>query len=100
MPESNACQLVLKYLLVNKTVFVKAYHDRMYFYSSGTKFSLVTAPLQKWIKKQEDARKKYDADPDPQSGPPPKTTSTLKRESTSPSSRITITTTYHHYLRH
>ena len=60
MPESNACQLVLKYMLINQAIFVKAYHDRMYFYSSGTKFSMIVGPLQDWQTKHQRALKAFD----------------------------------------
>ena len=56
MPDSNACQMVLKYMLMNRGEFIKAYHDREYYYSSGTKFAECIGPLQAWVKKLEDTR--------------------------------------------
>ena len=76
MPESNACQLVLKYMLINQTIFVKSYHDRMYFYSSGTKFGLIVGPLQDWQRKHEKALKAFQGDKDDR---PPNPTTLLKR---------------------
>ena len=62
MPESNSCQLILKYMLLNQDEFVKAYHDRMYYFSSGTKFALVSAPLNAWMDQQDRKRDAYAAD--------------------------------------
>ena len=76
MPESNACQLVLKYILINQTIFVKAYHDRMYFYSSGTKFGMIVGPLQDWQTKHERALKAFKGDDKER---PPNPTTLLKR---------------------
>ena len=47
---SNCCQLVLKYLLMNQDDFVKAFHNRVYSFSSATKFSTVALKLMEWIK--------------------------------------------------
>ena len=63
MPESNACQLVLKYLLMNRNDFVKAYHNRVYPYSSGDKFKLVVRSLDKWIDDKQAARAQWLEDP-------------------------------------
>ena len=82
MPESNACQLVLKYILSNKGLFIKSYHDRMYFFSSGTKFSIIVGPLHDWQRTQERACtdfKNGDLDTDVQ---PPNPNTLLKRLST------------------
>ena len=54
-----ACQLVLKYMLMNRRAFVKAFHNRVYFFSSGTKFMQVSTTLSKWIEKHEEARIKH-----------------------------------------
>ena len=59
MSEANSCQLILKYLLVNRDKFVKAFHDRMYYYSSGTKFSQVSGPLNAWMTKQDKLNQAY-----------------------------------------
>ena len=53
MPEANACQMILKYMLLNREAFVKAFHDRMYYYSSGTKFLEVSTELSKWMTRQD-----------------------------------------------
>ena len=45
MPESNSCQRLLKYMLLNRVAFVKTYHDRMFCFSSGTKFVVVSVPI-------------------------------------------------------
>ena len=63
MPESNACQLVLKYVVMNRSSFIKAYHNRVYAFSSGTKFSMVCDPIKKWIKTQQNLREKWEEDP-------------------------------------
>jgi len=63
MPESNACQMVLKYLLMNRDNFIKALHNRVYAYSSGTKFKLVCEELVEWITKKEALYKIYKAQP-------------------------------------
>ena len=62
MPTSNACQLVLKYLLMNKNLFIKAYHNRVYAFSSGSKFSEVMDPLQAWLKSGKERRDKWEED--------------------------------------
>ena len=62
MPESNSCQLILKYLLLNQDAFVKSYHDRMYYFSSGTKFMTVSRPLHTWMTRQDNLRKDYAED--------------------------------------
>ena len=78
MPETNACQLVLKYLLMNKTLFSKAYHDRLYYFSSGSKFMSIGGKLQEWIKQQEKAIEEYAKDPKPDV-PMPKNPRTLMK---------------------
>ena len=83
LASSNACQLVLKYMLMNKDIFTKAFHDRCYAYSSGTKFEEVVTPLKKWMKDLEKARKEYDQQVDegaePTTPPPPKPKPTYTR---------------------
>ena len=69
-PETNACQLILKYLLMNEQTFSKAYHDRLYYFSSGTKFSAVCVPLKKWMENQNKLHKKFLQDPIPNKRPP------------------------------
>ena len=60
--DSNDCQMVFKYMLVNRLLFIKTYHNRAYAYSSGTKFTTVCAPLKKWLKKREKILEDYDED--------------------------------------
>ena len=59
MPETNACQLVLKYLMLNRSQFVKAFHNRVYSFSSGTKFTTVCVPLFKWRDDLQDEIKEF-----------------------------------------
>ena len=63
MPEANSCQLILKYMLLNREAFVKAFHDRMYYYSSGTKFCEVFGPLSTWMTSQDKLHDAYVKDP-------------------------------------
>ena len=77
--DSNACQLVLKYMLVNKKLFTKAYHDRMYYYSSGTKFNMVTGELSQWMDKQQKAYDRFMEDPPPETTKPFTAKQCLKR---------------------
>ena len=53
MPDANSSQLVLQYMLVNRQLFVKAYHNRVYSYSSGSKFTEVAYPLTQWKEQLE-----------------------------------------------
>ena len=62
MPSCNSCQLVLKYMLMNKNTFIKAYHNRLYAFSSGSKFDEVMGPLSKWLEKHQALRDKWSAD--------------------------------------
>ena len=64
MATSNACQLLLKYILLNRSLFIKGYHNRVYSYSSGTKFLEVTAQLQRWFDGVQDVRAKDPTIPD------------------------------------
>ena len=79
MPESNACQLVLKYMLLNQNTFIKAYHDRMYFYSSGTKFGMIVGPLQQWQHKHQRVLEQFDAGEINLDEKPPNPTLLIKR---------------------
>ena len=36
---------------MNQDDFVKAFHNRVYAFSSGTQFSVVSSELQEWVKK-------------------------------------------------
>ena len=79
MPDTNACQLVLKYLLLNRTTFCKAYHDRLYYFSSGSKFMQIGGALQEWITKGKKKKDDYDKDPDPEVPAPKCPDTILKR---------------------
>ena len=52
---SNACQLVLKYLLLHKMKLAKAWRTRLYYYSSGTLFAAVTAKLTDWLNDNDES---------------------------------------------
>ena len=60
---SNCCQLILKYILTNQDDFVKAFHNRVYSFSSGTKFAIVSKDLSDWIDKMDEIRKKDPVSP-------------------------------------
>ena len=79
MPETNACQLVLKYLLMNTKTFSKAYHDRLYYFSSGSKFMEISGHLNKWVEEQNVARTKFLQDPVPNVSAPLKPEILMKR---------------------
>ena len=65
MSHSNRCQVILKYMLLNKTVFCKAYHDRMYFFSSGSKFADIAGPIKNWMEQTLAGYEHFTEDPDP-----------------------------------
>ena len=65
MPQSNRCQVLLKYMLLNKHVFCKAYHDRMYFFSSGSKFAAIAEPIKIWMEQTLAGHEHFTEDPDP-----------------------------------
>ena len=48
MLESNAARSVLKYITVNEERFLKAYHNRVYAFSSGSIFTDVCIKLEEW----------------------------------------------------
>ena len=79
MAESNSCQLILKYMLLNRDALVKAYHDRMYYYSSGTKFIVESVQLFEWIKKMDRKRDVYAEDHDDMSNAPMSAKKALSR---------------------
>ena len=56
LASANCCQLLLKYILVNRKNFIKAFHNRVYAYSSGTKFLECSNQLQLWLDGVDDAR--------------------------------------------
>ena len=62
---SNCCQLILKYLLMNQDDFVKAFHNRVYAFSSGTKFTMVTKNLSDWIDTMRKEKEKDNVSPQP-----------------------------------
>ena len=41
--------MVLKYLVVNEAKFLKCYHNRVYFYSSGTVHAASCRRLEQWM---------------------------------------------------
>ena len=63
LPDANSCQLILKYMLLNRQAFVKSFHDRMYYYSSGTKFCEVSTALTCWMTCQDKLHDDYLANP-------------------------------------
>jgi len=65
LANSNCCQLILKYLLTNQDDFVKSFHNRVYSFSSGTKFAIVCKKLSDWIDKMDKIREKDDVSPQP-----------------------------------
>ena len=65
MPDANSSQLVLEYMLVNRDLFVKAFHNRVYTYSSGSKFAEVAYPLEQWLEQLESQRAKNPTLPSP-----------------------------------
>ena len=79
MPETNACQLVLKYMLMNKKTFSKAYHDRLYYFSSGSKFMEISGRLSKWMDDQNEERKAFLLDPVPNAPVPLRPEVLMKR---------------------
>jgi len=53
-------------MLLNKDIFVKAYHNRVYSYSSGTKFGDVVDDLQHWMDTLKGRRQQLgNTQPDP-----------------------------------
>ena len=50
---SNACQLVLKYLLLNEEKLAKTWRNRLYFYSSGSVFADLGGDLVQWLDNNE-----------------------------------------------
>ena len=46
--ESNVTRSVLKYITVNEERFLKAYHNRVYAFSSGSIFTDVCIKLEEW----------------------------------------------------
>jgi len=54
IPESNACQAVLKYFMTNEVGFKKAYQNRMYYFSSGSIFKSIAPKIEDWIARQDD----------------------------------------------
>ena len=79
MPQTNACQLVLKYMLMNKKTFTKAYHDRLYYFSSGSKFMEVSGRLNKWMDERNKERNTFLQDPVPNTRAPMRPELLMKR---------------------
>lgn len=46
---SNAATMVLKYFMVNSSTFLKGFHNRTYFYSSGTILTRVGTRLKRYM---------------------------------------------------
>ena len=65
MPDANSAMLVLKYMLSNRMLFIKAYHNRVYSYSSGTKFTEVATRLKTWLTQLKGLRQKDPSLPNP-----------------------------------
>ena len=61
---SNAGAKVLKYFMVNNSRFLKGYHNRVYFYSSGTILARVAGKLKRYMQSLDDPTEpmKYDSD--------------------------------------
>ena len=53
MLKSNAAQMVLKYLLINRKLVVKAWRQRIYYYSSATTFNSLSPDLEDYIDEHE-----------------------------------------------
>ena len=51
---SNAGAKVLKYFIVNNSRFLKGYHNRVYFYSSGTILARVGIKLKRYMESLDD----------------------------------------------
>ena len=80
MPGVNSCQLILKYMLMNKNSFIKAFHNRAYSFSSGSKFDEIIGPLEDWIEERKETRERWIADPpEGENDPPMDPVRTLKR---------------------
>ena len=98
-PESNSCQLVLKYMMINEHEFVKAYHDRMYYFSSGTKFAEVSDPLTKWMKYQDLRRQQHLQDGGETKDAPPSSKNCVKRLLPEPGLYETLGDTMINFMR-
>ena len=68
---------------MNKDLYTKAFHDRSYAYSSGTKFNEVVKPLREWVKRLDKAHEDYALQVEegdaPSTDPPPKAKPTYTR---------------------
>ena len=49
LPKSNICQLILKYMLVNRAKVVAHWRNRLYYSSSGSIFNVLKPALKKWL---------------------------------------------------
>ena len=54
--------MVLKYFIVNETKFLKCYHNRVYFYSSGTVHAASCRRLEQWMVDVDDGAEESDTD--------------------------------------
>ena len=79
-PEMNSCQLLLKYMLMNRNSFIKAFHNRVYSFSSGSKFEIVVGPLHDWIDERKSRLKSWmENPPEGQEDPPINPVRAVKR---------------------
>ena len=53
--KSNAAQMVLKYMLLNRNLISKAWRQRIYYYSSATTFSTLSPDLEEFMEDHENA---------------------------------------------
>ena len=53
MLKSNAAQMVMKYLLINRKLVCKAWRQRIYYYSSATTFTTLSPDLDDFIDEHE-----------------------------------------------
>jgi len=53
-PNAKSSQLILKYLLTNDSLVVKAWRARIYRYSSGTLFAQISQDLQEYLVELQD----------------------------------------------
>jgi hypothetical protein len=49
LPTSNICQLILKYMLVNRAKVVAHWRNRLYYSSSGSVFTVLKPAVETWL---------------------------------------------------
>ena len=49
LAHNNVTQKLLKYILINQTLIVKTWRNRIYYYSSGSTFDKITTELKDWM---------------------------------------------------